>query len=82
MRDALTEADARTLQTIIDDAVMRMNALAERGGYNSARMLSTAVGGFVLHAMRAGQCRGELLEKLKTFRQGRCNCDVETKGSA
>lgn len=81
MKKPLTKEHATVLNNIISDAVMRIDALAERGGYGVAHLRSTAVGGFALHAMRAGQCRGELLEKLKTFCQGRCNCDVETKGS-
>ena len=79
-KDQLSEADARTIQVIIDDAVMRLDAVAERGGYPIAQVRGSAAGGLALKALRAGQCKTELLSGMDEVL--RCNCQIKTKGSA
>jgi hypothetical protein len=61
---------------------MRMDALAERGGYSVPQVRGAAVGGLALRALQAGQCRGQLLAGLDTVLEGSCVCEIETKGNA
>ena len=78
----MTAEHARVVEGILDDTVLRLDALAGRGDYLEGAVLCTAIATLSLWALRRGKCRSELLGYLEEALADRCPCEVETRGNA
>ncbi len=82
MKRVLERQDSLVILQITRDGIGRIDALAEREGYEQESLRVSLLCGMAHELLKAGMCRGELFRRMEIALAGRCNCDVETKGSA
>jgi hypothetical protein len=78
----LTPEDAKRVEAILQSAASELQAFAEAGDYSFPSLLSASTGFFALKALNEGRCRSKMLEVLEQALDGRCSCEMETKGTA